>query len=170
MPCHYALPELRYTSRLESPWEHKYPTLPAWPWPPRLQATGTPSWSTLVMARLPPVTFTPLPTWREQEKLPLYSCAENNQWAISVPVERQTAAESLAAKAHGYGFEGIRVDGNDLLAIYQETRAAVEKARDGRGPTLIEAFTYRLEGHSTSDDPRAYREEEQVQAWEKRDP
>ena len=62
------------------------------------------------------------------------------------------------------------MDGNDLLAVYQETRAALEKARAGGGPTLIEAFTYRLTGHSTSDDPRAYREEEQVQAWQKKDP
>ena len=103
-------------------------------------------------------------------KAPIVFLCRNNQWAISIPVERQTAARSLAAKAQAYGFEGVRLDGNDLLAVYKETSAALEKARNGGGPTLIEAYTYRLSGHSTSDDPRAYREEKQVQAWEKRDP
>ena len=152
------------------PWEHKYPTQRAWPWAPRLQATGTPSLVYFGDGATSTGDFHAAANLAGTKKAPVVFLCRNNQWAISVPVEKQTAAESLAAKAHGYGFAGIRVDGNDLLAVYQETRAAIEKARDGGGPTLIEAFTYRMVGHSTSDDPRAYREEEQVQAWEKRDP
>ena len=94
----------------------------------------------------------------------------NNQWAISVPLSRQTASESLAEKAKAYGLPAIRVDGNDLLAVVAVTRQAHERARSGQGATLIEAVTYRLRGHSTSDDPRAYRTDEQVEPWLKLDP
>jgi pyruvate dehydrogenase E1 component alpha subunit/2-oxoisovalerate dehydrogenase E1 component alpha subunit len=94
----------------------------------------------------------------------------NNQYAISLPVARQTASDSIAAKAAAYGFEGIRVDGNDLLAVYGVTRGALEKARAGGGPTLIEALTYRMGPHSTSDDPTRYRPEEERAGWAKRDP
>lgn len=103
-------------------------------------------------------------------KAPVVFLCRNNQWAISVPVERQTAAASLSAKAAAYGFNGVRVDGNDFLAVYRETRNAAERARKGKGPTLVEAVTYRMRGHSTSDDPRAYRPEEEVQAWAQQDP
>ncbi len=101
---------------------------------------------------------------------PVVFLCRNNQWAISLPVEKQTAVESLSTKAAAYGFEGVRVDGNDLLAVYRETRTAVERARRGEGPTFVEALTYRMTGHSTSDDPRAYRTKEEAQAWEPRDP
>ncbi|MGC4116042.1 MAG: thiamine pyrophosphate-dependent dehydrogenase E1 component subunit alpha [Myxococcales bacterium] len=94
----------------------------------------------------------------------------NNQWAISVPVSKQTASASLAEKAKAYGMPGVRVDGNDLLAVIAVTRQAHERARSGQGPTLIEAITYRLRGHSTSDDPRAYRTDDQVEPWLKLDP
>ena len=103
-------------------------------------------------------------------KAPVVFLCRNNQWAISVPVQKQTAVKSLSEKAAGYGFDGVCVDGNDLLAVYRETLSAVEKARKGEGPTLIEALTYRLEGHSTSDDPRVYRSEEETQLWRTRDP
>ncbi len=103
-------------------------------------------------------------------KLPVVFTCQNNQWAISVPFRRQTASESIAIKARAYGFEGVQVDGNDVLAVYRVAREAVEKARAGGGPTLIEAVTYRLEGHSSSDDPTRYRDEEEVQEWKKRDP
>lgn len=99
----------------------------------------------------------------------LFLC-RNNQWAISVPLAKQTAASSIAAKGEAYGMPGVRVDGNDLLAVIAATKAAHERARRGEGPTLIEAVTYRLEGHSTSDDPRAYREDEEVKVWRQRDP
>lgn len=95
---------------------------------------------------------------------------QNNQWAISLPLVKQTAAESIAVKAAAYGFEGVEVDGNDVLAVYKVTREAVEKARRGEGPTLIEAKTYRLGPHTTADDPRRYREDSEVEEWRKKDP
>lgn len=94
----------------------------------------------------------------------------DNQWAISLPVSRQTASETLAEKAIAYGFEGVRVDGMDALAMFAATRDAVRNARMGGGPTLIEALTYRLGPHSSSDDPSRYRDEKEVEAWRKRDP
>jgi pyruvate dehydrogenase E1 component subunit alpha len=94
----------------------------------------------------------------------------NNQWAISVPRSRQTRARTLAQKALAYGFPGIQVDGNDLLACYVATREAVERARQGGGPTLVEAVTYRLSMHTTSDDPTKYRSEDEVKAWEAKEP
>ena len=94
----------------------------------------------------------------------------NNQWAISVPRSRQTRARTLAQKALAYGFPGIQVDGNDLLACYVATREAVERARQGGGPTLVEAVTYRLSMHTTADDPTKYRGEDEVKAWEAKEP
>src|SRR5256886_10146817 len=103
-------------------------------------------------------------------KPPTIFFCKNNQWAISVPVTRQTASKTLAQKALAYGFDGVRVDGNDLLAVYAVTKAAVDKARSGGGPTMIEAVTYRIGPHSSSDDPTRYRSKEEVDAWAKRDP
>jgi len=95
---------------------------------------------------------------------------ENNQYAISVPVTNQTASGSIAIKAEAYGFGGVRVDGNDLLAVYEATSDAVEKARRGGGPTLLECVTYRLGAHSTSDDWKKYRSTEEVEEWKRKDP
>ncbi len=95
---------------------------------------------------------------------------QNNQWAISIPLHQQTAAETLAQKAHAYGIPGIQVDGNDVFAVYAVTREAIEKARNGGGPTLIEAVTYRLGDHTTADDATRYRKDEEVTEWEGRDP
>jgi pyruvate dehydrogenase E1 component alpha subunit/2-oxoisovalerate dehydrogenase E1 component alpha subunit len=95
---------------------------------------------------------------------------QNNQWAISLPSSRQTASESIAIKSEAYGMPGIRVDGNDPLAVYDVTSQAVERARGGEGPTLIEAVTYRLGAHATSDDPDRYRAEAEVAEWSAKDP
>ncbi|MDA4111996.1 MAG: pyruvate dehydrogenase (acetyl-transferring) E1 component subunit alpha [Thaumarchaeota archaeon] len=103
-------------------------------------------------------------------KAPTIFVCENNQYAISVPVSRQTASETIALKAKAYGFEGVRVDGNDLFAVYLATREAAEKARNGGGPTLIECVTYRLGAHSTSDDWKKYRSTDEVEEWKKKDP
>lgn len=103
-------------------------------------------------------------------KVPLVAICENNQYAISVPRSRQTASETIAQKAIAYGFEGIQVDGNDLFAVYKITKDALEKARDGGGPTFIECVTYRMAPHTTSDDPTKYRNPEEVGYWKKRDP
>jgi pyruvate dehydrogenase E1 component alpha subunit len=94
---------------------------------------------------------------------PLILFCNNNQWAISTPLSAQTRAETLAAKAVGYGMPGVRVDGGDVLAVYEATREAVERARAGGGPTLIEAVTYRAAPHATADDPRAYVDLERVE-------
>jgi pyruvate dehydrogenase E1 component alpha subunit/2-oxoisovalerate dehydrogenase E1 component alpha subunit len=103
-------------------------------------------------------------------RLPVVFFCQNNQWAISVPLEHQTASASIAIKAVAYGFPGVRVDGNDLLAVVAATREAVDRARSGGGPTLVEAVTFRMGGHSSSDDPTRYRDAALVATWERRDP
>lgn len=103
-------------------------------------------------------------------RLPVVFICQNNQWAISVPRGRQTAAATLAQKAIGYGFEGIQVDGNDVFAVYAATRQALERARSGGGPTFIECFTYRISHHTTADDADRYRSADEVEEWKKRDP
>jgi pyruvate dehydrogenase E1 component alpha subunit len=93
----------------------------------------------------------------------------NNQWAISTPLEAQTRAETLADKAIGYGMPGVRVDGTDVLACYEAAREAVARARAGDGPTFIEAFSYRTAPHATADDPRAYIDLDRVEEERKRE-
>jgi len=102
--------------------------------------------------------------------VPAVFVVQNNQWAISVPLKKQTHSRTIAQKALAYGFPGIQVDGNDVLAVYAASREAVERARDGGGPTLIECVTYRMGVHTTADDPTKYRSEEEVKAWERKDP
>ena len=103
-------------------------------------------------------------------KSPAIMFCQNNQWAISVPLSKQSASETLAQKGKAYGMPYVRVDGNDILAVYTVTKEAAERARNGEGPTFIEAVTYRRLGHSSSDDPTKYRDEAEVKAWEQRDP
>lgn len=103
-------------------------------------------------------------------KTPNVFICYNNQYAISLPRAKQTASKTLAQKAIAYGFDGVLVDGNDILAMYTAAKEALEKARAGEGPTLIEAFTYRMANHTTSDDASKYRSDEEVKKWEKRDP
>jgi pyruvate dehydrogenase E1 component alpha subunit len=102
--------------------------------------------------------------------VPVVFVCQNNQWAISVPLKKQTQSRTLAQKALAYGFPGIQVDGNDVLAVYAASREAVDRAREGRGPTLIECVTYRLAMHTTADDPTKYRSQEEVAEWERKDP
>ena len=103
-------------------------------------------------------------------KAPCVFICQNNQWAISVPVKEQTASHTIAQKAIAYGIPGIRVDGNDVFAVYKATAYAIERARRGEGPTLIECLTYRMADHTTSDDSKKYRLEEEVRSWELKDP
>jgi pyruvate dehydrogenase E1 component alpha subunit len=103
-------------------------------------------------------------------KAPCVFVCRNNGWAISVPLEKQTAAKTFASKAVGYGMPGVRVDGNDVLAVIQVATEAIERARAGDGPTLIEALTYRVHGHSSSDDPSVYRDPTEPELWERKDP
>ena len=101
---------------------------------------------------------------------PVVFLVQNNQYAISVPRSKQMKVDYIAKRAEGYGMPGVVVDGNDALAVYLEAKKAVERARKGEGPTLIEALTYRLAPHTTSDDPSRYRSEEEVKAWAAKDP
>ena len=103
-------------------------------------------------------------------KLPYVLLIENNQWAISVPRKVQSASKTLAQKAFGYGAAGIQVDGNDVFALWKATSEAVERARRGEGPTVIEAETYRLGDHTTADDASRYRSPEELAAWKAKDP
>lgn len=103
-------------------------------------------------------------------KVPCIFLCQNNQWAISVPETKQTASATIAQKADAYGFEGVLVDGNDVFAVFKVVRDAIEKARNGRGPTLIECYTYRMQNHTTADDWTKYRDPAEVEKWKRKDP
>jgi pyruvate dehydrogenase E1 component alpha subunit len=103
-------------------------------------------------------------------KVPVVFLCQNNHWAISVPLRQQTATLTLAQKAFAYGFEGIQVDGNDVFAVYKATCDALDRARSGGGPTLIECLTYRMGDHTTADDAKRYRSPQELMEWQKKDP
>jgi 2-oxoisovalerate dehydrogenase E1 component alpha subunit len=107
--------------------------------------------------------------WASVFNAPVVFFCQNNQYAISAPQERQSRAP-LYQRSRGFGFPGVRVDGNDVLACYAVTKKALQAARDGQGPTLIEAFTYRMGAHTTTDDPTRYRLASELEAWRLRDP
>lgn len=108
--------------------------------------------------------------WASIYKLPVIFVIENNEYAISVPVSKEMAVDDVADRAQGYGMPGVVVDGNDVLQVYSAMYEAVERARAGGGPTLLECKTYRLNPHSSDDDDRAYRSREEVEEWRKKDP
>lgn len=103
-------------------------------------------------------------------QVPVVFLNQNNQWAISVPRSAQTHSQTLAQKAIAYGFSGIQVDGNDVFAVYKATKDALDKARKGGGPTYIEAYTYRMDDHTTADSSVRYRDAKEIAAWAKKDP
>jgi pyruvate dehydrogenase E1 component alpha subunit len=103
-------------------------------------------------------------------QIPVIFVCQNNQWAISVPRSKQTRSKTLAQKALAYGIPGIQVDGNDILAVYAAAKEAADRARAGQGPTMIECETYRMMMHTTADDPKRYRKDEEVEGWRKKDP
>jgi 2-oxoisovalerate dehydrogenase E1 component alpha subunit len=107
--------------------------------------------------------------WASVFQAPVVFFCQNNQWAISEPLEKQSRIP-LYQRARGFGFPGVRVDGNDVLAVLAVARAAMERAREGSGPTLVEAFTYRMGPHTTSDDPTRYRLEAELETWKLKDP
>jgi pyruvate dehydrogenase E1 component alpha subunit len=107
--------------------------------------------------------------WAASFNAPIVFFCQNNQWAISEPVERQTRI-ALYHRAEGFGFPGVRVDGNDVLAVLAVTRAALARAREGSGPSLVEAYTYRMAPHTTSDDPTRYRLAADLETWKLKDP
>ena len=108
--------------------------------------------------------------WAAVHRLPFICLVQNNVYAISVPVEKQMAVPNVADRAAAFGMPGVVVDGNDVLAVYRVMKAAVERARAGEGPTLVEAKTYRVVPHSSDDDDRSYRSREEVDQWKRRDP
>lgn len=101
---------------------------------------------------------------------PVVLVVQNNGWAISVPRHKQSAAQTLAARGLGFGVPSVLVDGNDILAVYDVMQQAIERARAGQGPTLVETLTYRIGAHTTADDPTRYRDAEEVAGWRSKDP
>ena len=158
MPCHYVYRKGNYLS-ISSPVGTQIPHAVGIAWAMRLRGEAQ---AVLV--------FHAAMNFAGVFRTPTVFLCNNNQWAISVPVAKQTASATLAQKAPAYGFDGVRVDGMDALAVFRATRDAAGRAREGHGPTLIEAVTYRLGPHSSSDDPSRYRDESEVAAWRARDP
>ncbi len=107
--------------------------------------------------------------WASVNNAPIVFFCQNNQWAISAPLEKQTRVP-LYQRAQGFGFPGLRVDGNDVLACLAVTRKALQAAREGQGPTMIEAYTYRMGAHTTTDDPTRYRLSAELESWKLKDP
>ncbi len=169
MPCHYVYRKGNYLS-ISSPVGTQIPQAAGIAWAMKLRkakdavlvyfgdgATSTPDFHVAM-------------NFAGVFRVPCVFLCNNNQWAISLPVARQTATETLAEKAGAYGLPGVRVDGMDALAVYAAVRRAATDAREGRGSTLLEALTYRIGPHSSSDDPSRYRDEKEAAAWRARDP
>ena len=169
MPCHEAWRPALYAS-ISSPIATQIPQAVGAAWAARIKGHEMVSLAYFGEGATSANDFHTGLNFAGVNRVPVIFLCRNNGWAISVPRERQTAAETIAQKALAYGIRGERVDGNDLLAVYEVTRRARARAAAGEGPTLIECVTYRIEGHSTSDDPRAYRPAELVEPWRKKDP
>jgi 2-oxoisovalerate dehydrogenase E1 component alpha subunit len=169
MPCHEAWRPGRYAS-ISSPIATEIPHAVGAAWAARLKGEEMVALTYFGEGATSANDFHTGLNFAAVRKIPVVFVCRNNGWAISVPREKQTAAETIAQKAIGYGMRGERVDGNDLLAVHAATRRARARAAAGEGPTLLECVTYRLEGHSTSDDPRVYRPAELVEPWKRRDP
>jgi 2-oxoisovalerate dehydrogenase E1 component alpha subunit len=169
MPCHEAWRQGRYTS-ISSPIATQIPQAVGAAWAARIKKEDMVALTYFGEGATSANDFHTGLNIAGVRRLPVVFVCRNNGWAISVPRERQTASETIAQKAIAYGIRGERVDGNDLLAVYNATRRARARAAAGEGPTLLECVTYRLEGHSTSDDPRVYRPPELVEPWRKKDP
>ncbi|HTP27645.1 MAG TPA: thiamine pyrophosphate-dependent enzyme [Anaeromyxobacteraceae bacterium] len=169
MPCHEAWRQGLYAS-ISSPIGTQIPQAVGAAWAARIKRDEMVSLVYFGDGATSSSDFHTGLTFAGVHRVPVVFLCRNNGWAISVPRERQTAAETIAHKAPGYGVRGERVDGNDLIAVHRATSRARERAIRGEGPTLIECVTYRMEGHSTSDDPRVYRTAEAVEPWRKKDP
>ena len=169
MPCHEAWRPGRFTS-ISSPIATQVPQAVGAAWAARLKGDDMVAITYFGEGATSANDFHTGMNFAAVRKVPVVFVCRNNGWAISVPRERQTASETIAQKAIGYGMHGERIDGNDLLAVVAATRRARARAAAGEGPTLLECVTYRVEGHSTSDDPRAYRPAELVEPWRKKDP
>jgi len=169
MPCHETWRQGRYTS-ISSPIATQIPHAVGAAWAARLRGDDMVALTYFGEGATSANDFHAALNFAGVHRVPVVFLCRNNGWAISLPREMQTAAETIAQKAVAYGIHGERVDGNDLFAVRSATRRARERASKGEGPTLLECVTYRVEGHSTSDDPRAYRPPELVEPWRKKDP
>jgi len=169
MPCHETWRQGRYTS-ISSPIATQIPHAVGAAWAARLRGDDMVTLTYFGEGATSANDFHAALNFAGVHRVPVVFLCRNNGWAISLPREKQTASETFAQKAVAYGIRGERVDGNDLFAVRSSTRRARERAARGEGPTLVECVTYRVEGHSTSDDPRAYRPPELVEPWRKKDP
>jgi len=169
MPCHEAWRPGRFTS-ISSPIATQIPHAVGAAWAARLKGDDMVALTWFGEGATSASDFHTGLNFAAVHHIPVVFVCRNNGWAISVPRERQTGSETIAQKAIAYGMRGERVDGNDLLAVHAAVRSARARGAAGEGPTLIECVTYRLEGHSTSDDPRAYRPAELVAPWKEKDP
>ena len=169
MPCHYGAREQNYVT-LSSPIATQLPHAVGVAWAMKLQKDPAVCMAYMGDGATSENDFHTSLDTAGRFCLPVVFFCQNNQWAISVPVSGQSRSESLAIKAKAYRMPGVRVDGNDIMGCYAVAQEAVERARRGEGPTLIEALTYRMGAHSTSDDPSRYRDESITEAWKAKDP
>jgi pyruvate dehydrogenase E1 component alpha subunit len=169
MPCHYGS-RAQNQPTLSSPIGTQLPHATGVAWAMKLKRADTIAIGYLGDGATSENDFHTALDFAGRFTLPVVFFCQNNQWAISVPVSAQTAAKSLADKARAYRMPGRQVDGNDVLAVYAETREARARALAGEGPTFIEALTWRMGAHSTSDDPTRYRDEAVTEQWKARDP
>lgn len=169
MPCHYADREHNFLS-ISSPVGTQIPQAAGIAWGMKLRKTSDVAIVYFGDGATSQGDFHVGLNFAGVFKLPVVFICRNNQWAISTPFEVQTAAKTIAQKSVAYGIAGERVDGNDALAAYSATKDAIDRARRGEGATLLEMYSYRQGAHSTSDDPRAYRQQAEVDAWIQKDP
>jgi 2-oxoisovalerate dehydrogenase E1 component alpha subunit len=169
MPCHEAWAPGRFVS-ISAPIATQVPQAVGAAWAARIRGDDMVALTWFGEGATSASDFHTGANFAGVHQIPVILVCRNNGWAISVPREMQTASETIAQKAVAYGIHGERVDGNDLLAVHAATLGARERASAGKGPTLLECVTYRVEGHSTSDDPRAYRGADEVERWRGRDP
>jgi 2-oxoisovalerate dehydrogenase E1 component alpha subunit len=169
MPCHEAWRPANFAS-ISSPIATQVPHAVGAAWAARIRGDDMVSLAWFGEGATSASDFHSGLNFAGVRKVPVVFVCRNNGWAISVPRDVQTGSETIAQKAIAYGMVGERVDGNDILAVLEATRRARARAAAGEGPTLLECVTYRLEGHSTSDDPRAYRPAEAVEPWRRKDP
>ncbi len=169
MPCHFSSAEYRFVSLSSVIGTQISQTMGA-AWGAKIKGDNSVVMGYMGDGATSSTDFHCALTFAAVHKVPAVFVCQNNQWAISVPFSKQTASDGIAVKAEAYGMPGIAVDGNDVLAVYAATKAAVDRARAGEGPTLIEAITYRQEGHSSSDDPTRYRDAAVHEEWMKKDP
>jgi pyruvate dehydrogenase E1 component alpha subunit len=169
MPCHEAWRPARFAS-ISSPIATQIPHAVGAAWAARIKGEEMVSLAWFGEGATSASDFHAALNFAGVRKVPVVFVCRNNGWAISVPREQQTGSQTIAQKALAYGLAGVRVDGNDLLAVHAATRRARTRAAAGQGATLVECVTYRVEGHSTSDDPRAYRSPEVVEPWRRKDP